>query len=219
MSWKNKNLIILATTACLFALTAFLIQRNEELVFRERGEVVVTRDAADPDTLIFTWRSEIEAPMAERFAQAYAEWRGQGRRIVIDLHSPGGAVGEGAAVIRLINEMKKTHVIDTRVRARHACYSMCVPVFLQGEKRFADSAAVFMFHEPSAVDMATGKRVREPAFEREMATRRFFERYFVNSPMDPAWRDRLAVAWKGKDLFYSAQQLYAEGANVVTDLE
>ncbi|MEZ5892137.1 MAG: hypothetical protein R3C58_03195 [Parvularculaceae bacterium] len=219
MTQENKNRLMLAVTIALFAVTALLLARNEELIFRDSPEVEVMRDPGDPDTIVFIWRSEIEAPMARRFAEAYGEWRNEGRRILIDMHSPGGSVKEGDDVIAVINEMKRTHAVDTRVRARHSCFSMCVPVFLQGERRIAGADAVFMFHEPSAVDMATGKRVTEPAFERERATRRFFERYFVASPMDAAWRDRLAVEWKGRDLFYTARDLVKQNANVVTEIE
>lgn len=203
----------------MFALTAFLIARNDELIFRDKGEVSVARDRDDPETLVFTWRSEVEAPMARRFEEAYEQWKGEGRRIVIDLHSPGGALMEGEQVIRVIERMRRTHIIDTRVRERRACYSMCVPIYLQGDKRYAAANARFMFHEPTAYDFYTGEKVNQPQFERDLASRRFFERYFVNSPMDPVWRDKLAVDWKGRDLFFTARELVDQNSNIVTDLE
>lgn len=203
----------------MFAATAFLIARNEDLIFQDRGEVVVTRDRQDPETLVFTWRSEVEAPMARRFEEAYREWKGEGRRIIIDLHSPGGAIAEGEQVIRIIEQMKRTHIVDTRVRSRRACYSMCVPIYLQGEERYAAANARFMFHEPSAYDFYTGEKVDQPKFERDLVSRRYFDRYFVNSPMDPVWRDRLEADWKGKDLYFTARELVEQHANIVTVLE
>jgi hypothetical protein len=210
--------MLLATLAML-AATAFLIARNEELIFRDKGELTVERDRNDPETLVFTWRNEVEAPMARRFEEAYREWRGEGSRILIDLHSPGGALYEGEQVIRVIDRMRETHIVDTRVGNRRACFSMCVPIFLQGEARTAASNARFMFHEPTAYDFYTGERVNEPEFERERTSRRFFDRYFVNSPMDAVWRDNLAVEWKGKDVFYTARELVDQNSNIVTELE
>jgi hypothetical protein len=210
--------MLLATLAML-AATAFLIARNEELIFRDKGELTVERDRNDPETLVFTWRNEVEAPMARRFEEAYREWRGEGSRILIDLHSPGGALYEGEQVIRVIDRMRETHIVDTRVGNRRACFSMCVPIFLQGEARTAASNARFMFHEPTAYDFYTGERVNEPEFERERTSRRFFDRYFVNSPMDAVWRDNLAVEWKGRDVFYTARELVEQESNIVTELE
>ena len=210
--------MLLATLAML-AATALLIARNEELIFRDKGELIVERDPRDPHTLVFTWRNDVEAPMAKRFEEAWREWRGEGSRIVIDLHSPGGAIAEGEQVIRVIDRMRETHIVDTRVGSRRACFSMCVPIFLQGEQRIAAANARFMFHEPTTFDFYTGERVDQPEFERERTTRRFFERYFVNSPIDAAWRDKLAVEWKGKDVFYTARELVEQESNIVTTLE
>ena len=210
---------MLAATLLMFAATALMIARNEEFIFRDRGELTVAPDPNGPDTIVFTWRNKVEAPMARRFEDAYAEWKGKGRRILIDLHSPGGYLEEGEKVIRIIEEMKRTHIVDTQVGARRACYSMCVPIYLQGEERFAAPNARFMFHEPSTVDFYTGDKVERPQFERDYISRRYFDRYFGASPMDPEWRDKLAAEWKGKDLYYTARELVDQHSNIVTELE
>ena len=219
MSRNLRSRLTLAATLAMFAFTVLLITRNDELVFRDEGRLVVKADPADANAVVFYWRSEVDVPMARRFAEAFEMWKFDADRIVIDLHSPGGVIREGEAVIRVIEHMKRTHVVDTRVRARRACYSMCVPIFLQGEERTAAPSARFMFHEPRAYDYFTGEPVNEPAFERDMASQRFFDRYFVDSPMDPVWRDRLAQEWRGRDVWRSGRELTAEGSNIVTVLE
>ncbi len=219
MTPQLKNRLMLVATLAMLGAAAFIMARNEELIFRDKGELTVTRDASDPDTLVFVWRDKVEAPMARRFEESWREWKGQGRRVIIDLHSPGGDIAEGAEVIRVIERMKRTHIVDTRVRSRRACYSMCVPIFLHGEERYAAANARFMFHEPSAYDFYTGEKVEQPKFERDMLTKRYFNIYFVNSPIDPAWRDRLEREWKGRDLFYTARQLMDQNSNIVTVLE
>ncbi len=219
MNKRLQTRLTLLATFVMLAATALLMARNEELIFQNKGEVTVKRDPDNADTLVFIWRSKVEAPMARRFDEAYSEWRGEGKRIIIDLNSPGGVIAEGEAVIRVIERMKRTHIVDTRVRNRRACYSMCVPIFLHGETRYAAANARFMFHEPTAYDFYTGEEADLPQFEKDLTTQRYFNRYFVNSPIDPAWRDALAVEWKGKDLFYSAQQLVDQQSNIVTILE
>jgi len=210
---------MLAATLSMFVLTALLITRNEQFIFRDEGRLVVKPHPTDADAVIFYWRSEIETPMARRFEEGFDEWRGKTSRIVIDLNSPGGALAEGAAVIREIEYMKRTHIVDTTVRNRRKCYSMCVPIFLQGEERTAAANARFMFHQPTSYDVFTGEKVDEPAFEKELTSRRFFERYFVSSPMDERWRDQLAVEWRGKDVYRTGQELVDEDSNIVTALE
>jgi ClpP protease-like protein len=210
---------MLTVTLVMFALTVILITRNEQFIFRNEGRLVVKPDPSDADAVIFYWRSEVKTPMARRFEEAFDEWKDKTSRIVIDLNSPGGAIREGEAMIREIDSMKRTHIVDTRVRNRRACYSMCVPIFLQGEERTAAATARFMFHEPTAYDYFTGEKVDEPAFEKNLTSRRFFDRYFVNSAMDPVWREKLSREWRGKDVYRSGRELVDEESNIVTALE
>ncbi len=219
MNRPGWSRLMLAVTLVMFALTVLLGTRNESFVFRDEGRLVVKPDPKDAEAVVFYWRSEVDVPMARRFEEGFDEWKGKSRRIIIDLHSPGGAIREGEAVLDVIKDMKRTHAVDTRVRAGRACYSMCVPIFLQGEQRSAARSARFMFHEPTAYDYFTGEEVKEPTFEKRYVSNQFFNRYFVNSAMDPAWRDKLAAEWRGKDVFRTGQALMDEGSNIVTVLE
>ena len=96
--------------------------------------------------------------------------------------------------------------------------SMCVPIFLQGDNRIAAPDARFMFHEPKRY-FDDGSEAKGFSFEREALTRRFFNKYFVNSPMDAQWRGQLEKDWIGKDIFMSGAQLLEDGSNIVTRLE
>ncbi len=157
--------------------------------------------------------------MAYRLGAAFADWKDRTRRIVIELNSPGGALIEGRSVIDAISRMKATHVVETRVAAGEICASMCVPIFLAGQKRIAGPGARFMFHEPSSVDYFTEEEAEKPAFEQRRDAERFFDRYFERSEMDPAWREYLRDAWTGRDVWKTAEELVAEGSNVVTQVE
>lgn len=169
--------------------------------------------------LVFVWDKPVAAPMAFRFREAFEAVKAKSDRIVIVLDSPGGALIEGRRVIEEIERMKRTHRVDTRVKAGATCASMCVPIFLSGENRMASAGSRFMFHEPTSVDYFTEEESRKPAFEQQMDAERFFDRYFTASPMDPAWRESLREAWKGRDVWKSGAELVAEGSGVVTALD
>ena len=76
-----------------------------------------------------------------------------------------------------------------------------------------------MFHQPTSVDYFTGEEVREPAFEREMASREFVRRYFVRSEMDPVWRDKMVDEWRRGNVWKTGRDLLREGSNIVTELD
>ncbi|GJL93939.1 MAG: hypothetical protein DHS20C05_03440 [Hyphococcus sp.] len=218
MDQEQKNKITLAATVLIFVGLMFVAWQSEQRIYEVNGQLVVRADQHDPDALVFAWRDGIDVPMARHFADAYDEYRGEASRIIIELNSTGGSLYEGGQVIKVIDRMKRTHKVDTRVGPRRICLSMCVPIFLQGEERSAAATARFMFHEPTLTDAITGKPVKEPEFEKEFSSQRFVDRYFVNSPMDPDWRDDLIAEWRGRDIWRSGKQLVDEGSNIVTVL-
>ncbi|WDI30627.1 ATP-dependent Clp protease proteolytic subunit [Hyphococcus flavus] len=219
MDQRQKNKFMLAATLLMLAATVFLITRNEQFIFRDEGRLEARLDPNEQDTVVFYWRSEVEVPMARRYEEAFAEWGDRAGRIILDLHSPGGAIAEGEQVIRIIERMKHTHIVDTRVRRGYKCYSMCVPIFLMGEQRMAGENAIFMFHEPTVRDFHTDEEVRRPELEKNLTTRRFVDRYFANSPINPSWLEGLLAEWKGRDVFRSARDLVEEESGIVTELE
>ena len=190
--------------------------RSEERIFQDKGLLKVRQEG---EAVVLEWRSQVDVPMARRFEEAFDEWKYETNHFIIDLNSPGGAIAEGENVIRQIDAMRRTHRIDTRVRAGRACYSMCVPIFLQGEERIAAANARFMFHEPTARDYFTDEEVAQPEFEKRYTTARFVDRYFVNSPMNQTWLDDLLAQWRGRDIFKTARELDEEDAGIVTQLE
>ncbi len=215
MSPELRNRAGFALTLALFAALAFFAIRSSRSVYETGPGLVVYEEG---DAAVFRWEHAIEAPMAHRFREAFEAVKGNSGRIVIELAAPGGALIEGRAVIAEIERMKRSHAVDTRVPEGGLCASMCVPIFLAGEARFAGPSSRFMFHEPTSVDVFTEEEARKPAFERRMDAERFFERYFERSGMDPRWREKLREAWKGRDVWKTGAELVAEGSGVVTGL-
>ena len=209
---KPNPLALLA----LFALLIFVAVQTEGKFKAQMGRFTVQQEGS---AVVFRWRDGVEYPMSERLKDTFRDWRSQVDHIIIDLSSPGGAVSEGRAVIEIIDEMKKTHLVETRVLSNRSCLSMCVPIYLQGEKRTASPSSRWMFHEPSSVDAVTGERRDRPGFEQRYETRKFVDQYFRDSEMNPAWIKKLESEWQGKDIWKSGRQLVDENSGIILELQ
>lgn len=212
----NRSRLMAFVTLLFFAAAAMLATDIENFSLNRAPELKIRKEG---DAIVYVWRGEVTPGMADRFKEAYAQTREDSRKIVIDLHSPGGLLVEGARVVDVVERMRVTHQIETRVGPRGKCYSMCVPIFLLGETRIAAPTAEFMFHEPSTFDAVTNETVTLPAYEQRRVTDQFFRRFFEQSDMDPRWRERLRKDLPGQDIFKTAQELVDEGSNVVERLE
>lgn len=199
----------------VFVALIFFALRSEKNFLLGKGDFAVKE--LSPGVIQLTWRDTIEAPMALRLESHYAEWRGSTRRFVIDLSSSGGSLTEGGKVIDVIRKMQRNHRIDTRVGKGRRCLSMCVPIFLQGQTREAAANSRWMFHQPISVDIK-GEVVDQRTFERNYVGNKFFDKYFVPSPMAPEWREALRQEWVGKDIWRTGQDLVDERSNIINDL-
>lgn len=198
-------------------ILVFLAWQSEQRIFQYGARLVVTEEA--PGTVRFSWRSPVEAPMAQRFEDAFEEWRFEADRIIIDLNSPGGSLAEGRAVVNVIDRMKRNHTVETRVGPGRSCLSMCVPIFLQGDIRTAAPSSRWMFHEPTAMDAVTGEVVNIPEFEQRYTSNKFVRDYFVNSDMDPVWLEGLLQEWRRQDVWRTGRELMDEGSGIIQRLE
>ncbi|MGQ9365229.1 hypothetical protein [Azospirillum sp. ST 5-10] len=135
-----------------------------------------------------------------------------GRKLVVELDSPGGFTAPGYRMIDLmLAERAAGRPVATRVNSGESCESMCVGVYLAGYPRYADPSAEFMVHAPRASD--TG-------FMTLRTTRDMVER-LVSLGAAEGWiaRVRRAGGFSGKlDYRTRADRLTAEKANIVTVL-
>lgn len=210
---RKKTLILLPL---FIAIAAYLYWQQHQRIYADQGRLTI---AQERDAVVLYWQGDISVPMAKRFSETFEEWRDKTNRFVIDLNSPGGFLREGGNVIEIIDSLKRTHDVDTRVTAHKYCLSMCVPIFLQGENRIADKSSNWMFHQIVAEDFFTGEEVIVSNSEREYSSNKFFEKYFTNSEMDPSWREGLREEWIGKDVWRTGQQLVNERSNIILELQ
>lgn len=201
-----------------FSVAGYMAWDYQARLFENKGRLAVYKSSLVPGAVEFSWKSAVEIPMAKRFYEAFEKWNGKSTTIVINLHSPGGSLREGRELIEVINLMKKSHKIVTFVGGRHSCLSMCVPIFLQGDERVAAPSSKWMFHEPRSVDFFTDKTIKEPEFEHRRMVQKFVNRYFVNSSVSPTWRKKLIRDWKGKDVWFTGQELFNQKSGIITRL-
>jgi hypothetical protein len=191
-----------------------------KLYFAKVGTLEV--DASrEPRTLYLKWQGKIAAPMASRIADAFASHREGIDKVVLSMSSPGGAVDQGADVIRLLQRISQTHQLTTLVEADDICASMCVPIYLQGQRRLAASDAEFMFHEISFRDFFSKKADRSVPQESIGAeTDRFFARYFVTAGVSQDWiRQVRAEIAGGREVWKNGRELVDEKSGVVQQLQ
>ena len=208
----NANRLVLFGLVVVAVLMGWRLYEQKHA---DTGQLAIRQNG---DVVILAWTGEVELPMHTLLVRAFEEWRTKSEHFLLQLNSPGGSVREGGDVVELLQRIKRTHTLDTNVASREICMSMCVPIFLQGNKRIAAPDARFMFHEPKRF-YDDGSEAKGFSFEREALTRRFFTRYFTNSPMNASWRVQLEKDWLGKDIYKSGKQLVEENAGIVTDLE
>lgn len=171
------------------------------------------------DAVVLAWKGKIDAPMAARIRQAYDKYKDRTRRFVLVLNSNGGAIDHGAQVIRLLNSIAETHELETSVASGRRCASMCVPVYLAGEMRTAESAARFMFHEVSFSEFYSDGRLEVPASATQSATDRFFERYLSVGDVNLDWLAQVRSDIKsGGEVWKTAGELVAENSGIVQEL-
>jgi ATP-dependent protease ClpP protease subunit len=214
MSAVARQRLFFFAAIAMLALAAFMLERGERALDRDARGLSMREEG---ETLVLRWSGEVEAPMARLIARAIEE--SAARRIVLELHSSGGAIAEGKFVIAALDEIAMAHDLETRVAGGDVCLSMCVPIFLRGERRIAGRGARFMFHEPQSYDAITDERIDTPDFERRRASDHFVERYLENSPVDADWLARTRPLWREGEVWKTGAELVAENSNIVTAIE
>lgn len=116
-------------------------------------EVLTAEDGAmeATDVVVVKYDGPIVSPMADGLRAIWDEVAKAPRfeTVVLRLNSPGGIDAAGDDVIAILREIRERVKLVTLVGEHDLCASMCVPLFIQGEKRWASPASSWMFHGAS----------------------------------------------------------------------
>ena len=93
---------------------------------------------------------------------------------------------------------------------------MCVPIYLQGQRRTAAESAKFMFHEVSFTEFSSKERLEVPESATTSATDRLFERYFLPAGVPDRWIKSVRAAMTGdNDVWKTGRELVDDDARIV----
>ena len=187
-------------------------------VYMGSGKLTVTTDPSDQRAVVLKWRGEIAPPMRAKIEEAFREHRSKADRFVLSLSSPGGSVGHGGAVIRLLREIRRTHRLETVLEGNATCASMCVPIYLQGEVRRATGRSHWMFHEVSLRDAVTHEKEDMRPSDQKARTDRLFDDYFRPAGVPDRWIEGMREQMKGgHDVWRTGEQLLRERSGIIQE--
>jgi ATP-dependent protease ClpP protease subunit len=168
----------------------------------EQAPAVLSLEFNQADgTLEIEWSGLIVAGVADELRASVAKYGTSLKRVVLFLDSAGGQVDEGDRVIAVLNEIKQGHRLATVVPHGKLCASMCIPIFLQGDDRFAARASLWIFHEASQALASGGQRTDMTE------TWRLFRKYYGSAGVSSHWLKSIAPLIKGADLWQTGGDL------------
>jgi ATP-dependent protease ClpP protease subunit len=212
---QSANRLIWAAMLALLAVLVLKTRDNLDVFFDSVGKLEVRKDA-DAQTVYLRWRGKIDAPMESRINDAFEIQKANARRFVLVLSSPGGSLDHGAKVIRVLRKIEETHNVETVVEAGRTCASMCVPVYLSGQRRTAAETAKFMFHEVSFREYLAKEESDVPDTAKASETDRFFRDYFLPAGVPESWVQKVRADMAGhNDVWKTGRELMDESAGIV----
>ena len=116
----------------------------------------------------------------------------------------------------VINLIKETHKVHTRVEPGRMCGSACVFVFLTGKRRYGALTSVWLFHEAWGAVAIAG----EGSIERRSSsaqTGRLFDRYFVPAGVSTKWLTRVRSLIKDGDYWQTGRDLWESKSGIITE--
>jgi hypothetical protein len=134
--------------------------------------------------------------------------------VVLFLASPGGWIEEGEQVIRVLRMIRRTHTLETAVLHGKTCPSLSVPICLQGQRRFAARASLWVFHEAATPLSEDGSKWQvDPE-----ATVRLIKRYYIPAGVSVAWLSKMLSQIDGAhDYWQTGHELITAESGIITD--
>ena len=133
--------------------------------------------------------------------------------MVLVLSSCGGSIGEAERVIEILQEIKKTHQLETRVDPGSLCASACIPIFLQGVRRRAALTSAWLFHEVTRGDALHRAKKRVDRTK----TERVFEDYYLKAGVSEVWLNQMRIMVQHSNYWQTGQNLWESKSGIITD--
>jgi len=164
-----------------------------------------------PNTVHLNWQGPIMAPMANQIREAIESRKSQATRFVFRISSYGGSVGEGERVIDVLRQIKTTHQLETVVAPGDVCASMCVFIYVQGQKRLGAMTSSWLFHEVSHMDPIT----RQTTKLDRAAWERLVDTYLRPAGVSDAWIADLKPRTVQSDYWQTGSDLIKSNSGII----
>ena len=151
------------------------------------------------------------APMANQIRDAFESRKGQATRFVLRIASYGGSVAEGERVIEVLRQIKSTHQLETIVAQGDVCASMCVFIYVQGQKRFGALTSSWLFHEVSHMDPVTKQTTRLD----RAAWERLVDKYLRPAGVSDTWIAELKPRTINSDYWQTGADLIRSNSGII----
>jgi ATP-dependent protease ClpP protease subunit len=195
-----------------FALAGVLTTQGASAqAMEQRAEFKVSMSNSRPDTMVMSWNGPIAAPMANQIRDAFDSRRQQAKRVLFRISSHGGSVAEGERVIDVLRQIRTTHILETTVTQGDVCASMCVFIYLQGQKRFGALTSSWLFHEVSHMDPVT----KQPTKLDREAWERLVDKYFPPAGVSNSWIADLKPRTVGSDYWQTGADLINANSGII----
>jgi len=204
---------MLRSILAAFAFTLVLVAQGLPAVAMDlpRGELRVGFSNTRVGTLVMTWQGPIMAPMANQIRDAFESRKRQATRLVLRINSHGGSVAEGERVIEMLRQIKSTHELETVVAQGDVCASMCVFIYVQGQKRFGALTSSWLFHEVSHMDPIT----RQTTKLDRAAWERLVDTYLRPAGVSDAWIADLKPRTVQSDYWQTGSDLIKSNSGII----
>ena len=190
-------------------LLAFGISQGT--AYAERPHLHHAISSTHSNVLVMVWYGKIEAPMSAEISDAFDHYKDRVNTVELKLDLGGGSVKEGERVISILQNIKKTHKLVTAVGAGKKCGSMCVFIYVQGQKRLAAPASLWLFHEVSIKNEHTHRIARLDRVKWEQLV----DRYWIPAGINPTWIANVKAHTVKTDYWQSGESLLNDGANII----
>jgi hypothetical protein len=159
------------------------------------------------------WIGSIGADFRDQVVSEFDKVKGRVRNVILVLSSCGGSLSQAEKVIDTLNEIKKTHQLETRVDPGGTCASACIIIFLQGTRRRAALTSSWCFHEVTRSAEAHRTRAQVD----RTRTERLFEDHYIPAGVSDAWLNEVRMMIQHADYWQTGQNLWESKSGIITD--
>ena len=103
--------------------------------------------------------------------------------------------------------------MTTMVGRGEICGSACIPVFLQGQRRWAALTSSWLFHEVSS---ETGEENSDVTVDRA-ETEALLQDYYLAAGVSEAWLKQLRIRIQHANYWQTGENLWRDKSGIITD--